>query len=100
MIKIIWLLRRKQGTGFEAFQEHYERSHSELGKIYFGHLIKAYRRNYNDRRIKDTTSPSVAKLMAAKEWEFEDEEHFLDLNSTRYFMRCATRDTGVLSTKM
>ena len=127
MVKIMWLLRRKPGISFEEFQEHYERSHSELGKQYFGHLIKQYRRNYNDRRILDTTPPAVATLMAKKEWDYdcitewefedeaalaevirlvtdpeisrihmEDEEHFLDLDSVRYFLRCDTRDTGVI----
>ncbi len=126
MIKIMWLLKRKPGITFEEFQDHYEKSHSELGKEYFGHLIKRYRRNYNDRRILDTTPPSVAVMMVAKQWDYdcitewefedeaalaevmrlvtdpeisrihmEDEEHFLDLNSVRYFLRCDTRDTGV-----
>jgi hypothetical protein len=126
MIKIIWLLRRKPGITFEAFQEHYERSHAELGKKYFGHLIKQYRRNYNDRRILDTTPQALAKLMEAKAWDYDciteweledeaamaeivrlladtevgkvfydDEEHFLDRSSVRY-LRCDTRDTGVV----
>jgi len=131
MVKIMWLLKRKQGISFEAFQEHYERSHSELGKEYFGHLIKQYRRNYNDRCITETTPANVAALMAAKEWDYdcitewefedeaalaeviglvmdpeisrihmEDEVHFLDLNATRFFIKCDTRDTGVVSAKI
>jgi hypothetical protein len=127
MIKIIWLLRRKPGISFEAFQEHYERSHAELGKTYFGHLIRQYRRNYNDRRILETTHHIVARLMEVKacdydcitEWElddeaamaevvrllsdpviskvfYDDEEHFLDRTSVRY-LRCDTRDTGVIA---
>lgn len=129
MFKIIWLLRRKPGISFEEFQDHYERSHAELGKHYFGHLIKHYRRNYNDRRILDTTSPAVAKLMAAKqwdydcitEWELEDEASMAEVvrllsdpeigkvfyddeehfldRSSVRYLRCDTRDTGVEVTR-
>ncbi len=125
MIKIIWLLRRKPGITFEAFQEHYERSHAELGKKYFGHLIKHYRRNYNDRQILNTTPANLAGLMAAKswdydcitEWELEDETAMAEIvrllsdpaihkifhDDEEYFLdrtsvrylRCDTHDTGV-----
>jgi hypothetical protein len=127
VIKIIWLLKRKPGIGFEEFQNHYESSHAELGKKYFGHLIKQYRRNYNDRRILETTPHNVAKLIEARPWDYDciteweledeaamaeivrllsdpvigkvfydDEEHFLDRSSVRY-LRCETRDTGVIA---
>jgi len=126
VIKIIWLLRRKPGITFEEFQSHYERSHAELGKKYFSHLIKRYRRTYNDRRVLESTPPTVAGLMAAKAWDYDciteweladetalaeiigllndpeiheifhsDEEFFLDRSSVR-FLRCDTRDTGVV----
>ncbi len=126
MIKIIWLLRRKPGISFETFQEHYETSHAEIGKKYLGHLIKQYRRNYNDRRMSDDLPRAVAQLMVIKAWDYdcvtewelkdeaameeivrllsdpvigkvfyEDEEHFLDRGSVRYF-RCDMRDTGVV----
>lgn len=125
MIKIIWLLRRKPGIGLEEFQDHYERSHAVIGKKYFGHLIKRYRRNYNDRRILETTPHIVAKLMEAKrwdydcipEWELEDEAAMGEVirllsdpeigkifyddeehfldRSAVRYLRCDTRDTGV-----
>ena len=128
MIKIIWLLRRKPGITFEEFQNHYERSHAELGKKHFSHLIQQYRRNYNDRRILDTTPAAVAGLMAAKPWDydciteweladeaalaeiirllgepdihkiFHDDEEYFLDRSSVRFLRCDTRDTGLADT--
>ena len=46
MFKIIWLFKRKEGITLEQFRDHYESSHSELGKKYLGHLISRYVRNY------------------------------------------------------
>lgn len=46
MFKIIWMFKRKQGISLEQFRDHYESSHSELGKKYLGHLISRYVRNY------------------------------------------------------
>ncbi len=126
MIKIMWLLRRKPEITFAQFQEHYERSHSQLGNIHFGHLIKQYRRNYNDRRVSETTSPALAALMAQKEWDYDciteweledeaamaeivrlladpvigkafyDDEEHFLDRSSVRYLRCDTHDTGVL----
>ncbi|WP_068089001.1 EthD domain-containing protein [Novosphingobium rosa] len=46
MIKIIYLLKRKEGTTPEQFRTHYENSHVLLAKKYIGHLLKGYIRNY------------------------------------------------------
>jgi len=130
MLKIIWLLRRKPGIDFESFQNHYETSHAELGKKYFGHLIRHYRRNYNDRRIPASTAPVLAGLMQSKawdydcitEWELEDEAAMAEIvrllcepaihkifyddeehfldRSAVRYLRCDTRDTGVTAQKM
>lgn len=63
MIKIIYFLKRKQGTTPEQFREHYESSHVVLAKKYVGHLIKDYIRNYptfallNPSEIPEGTEP-------------------------------------------
>jgi hypothetical protein len=46
MKKVLILLKRKSGTTFAEFQEHYENSHAKLGEKYFGHLFQWYCRNY------------------------------------------------------
>jgi hypothetical protein len=46
MIKVIFLLKRKEGITHEQFREHYEKSHAVLGQKYFGHLLTGYVRNY------------------------------------------------------
>ena len=45
-IKVILLLKRKQGMTPAAFREEYETGHSRLGLKLFGHLWTEYRRNY------------------------------------------------------
>ena len=45
-MKIIFLVKRKPGMSRDAFREHYETSHTELAKKYFGHLLANYSRNY------------------------------------------------------
>jgi hypothetical protein len=46
MIKVIFLLKRKDGITHEEFREHYEKSHAVMGQKYFGHLLTGYVRNY------------------------------------------------------
>jgi len=46
MIKVIFLLKRKDGVTHAQFREHYENSHAKLGQKYFGHLLTGYVRNY------------------------------------------------------
>jgi hypothetical protein len=43
MFKVMWLLKRKKGITFEQFRDHYENSHSILGKKYLGHLAETLR---------------------------------------------------------
>lgn len=63
MIKIIYFLKRKNGTTPEEFRAHYESSHVVLAKKYCGHLIKDYIRNYptfallNPSNIPEGTEP-------------------------------------------
>ena len=45
-VKVILMLRRKQGMSREAFRVEYEGGHSRLGLRLFGHLWTEYRRNY------------------------------------------------------
>ena len=45
-IRIMVLLKRKQGMSPEEFREKYERGHVRLAVKLFGHLWTAYRRHY------------------------------------------------------
>ena len=45
-IKVMLMLRRKDGMTPDAFRAAYEGGHSRLGLRLFGHLWTAYRRNY------------------------------------------------------
>ena len=45
-VKLIFMLKRKPGVTKEQFREHYEKSHSVLGRKYIGHLLTGYHRNY------------------------------------------------------
>jgi EthD domain len=83
VFKVIWLLKRKPGITFEQFRDHYEASHAVLGQTHFGHLLLAYRRNYNvpAAPLGPEASP-VERAIAAKrsdydcvtEWELRDEQ--------------------------
>lgn len=63
MVKIIYFLKRKNGTTHEQFRQHYESSHVLLAKKYIGHLLKDYIRNYpsfallNPSEIPEGTEP-------------------------------------------
>jgi hypothetical protein len=46
MVKVIWLLKRKDGITPEQFRNHYENSHVKMAHKYLGHLMIEYRRNY------------------------------------------------------
>lgn len=64
MIKVIYFLKRKNGTTPEQFRHHYESSHVVLAKKYIGHLMKDYIRNYptfallNPSEIPEGTEPA------------------------------------------
>lgn len=122
MYKVIWLLKRKPGISFDQFRHHYETSHAVLGQKYFGHLLLAYRRNYNVPG--DPSGASAAdRMIAARSFEYDcitewelrdeqalqevfdllfdpaigklfhaDEEHFLDRDSVR-LVKCDCRAT-------
>lgn len=63
MIKIIYFLKRKNGTTPEQFRAHYESSHVVLAKRYIGHLLLDYVRNYptfallNPSNVPEGTAP-------------------------------------------
>jgi hypothetical protein len=62
MDRLFILLKRKPGLTFAQFRAHYEGSHALLGERYFGHLFKAYRRNYipTGTRFSDQNSSENA----------------------------------------
>lgn len=45
-MKMIVLLKKKEGMSFEAFRHHYEHVHVPLCAEWIGHLIQDYRRFY------------------------------------------------------
>ena len=46
MLKLMVLLKRKNGMTPEQFREHYETRHVPLGAKYIGHLLVDYKRHY------------------------------------------------------
>jgi len=46
VFKIVFLIKRKEGTTKEHFREYYERQHAELAKKYISHLLVKYTRSY------------------------------------------------------
>lgn len=117
MFKVVWLLRRKEGTTFEYFRDYYENIHSGIGKKYFGHLFVNYRRNYNiSCEIEGLSRFNVSSVDCVAEWDMRDEEafreylelvadpeigrifnedsaRFLDSNGSQLLI-CSTCDTG------
>jgi hypothetical protein len=81
VFKVFWFLKRKPGISFEQFREHYETSHAVLGLRHFGHLLLAYRRNYNVPYLLPEDASAIERAIAAKnsdydcvtEWELRDE---------------------------
>jgi hypothetical protein len=72
MYKIVWLLKRKPGITHEQFRDHYENSHSVLAKKHFGHLLTAYRRNYNAESWGGgVTGPDGSAGFGPREWAFD-----------------------------
>jgi hypothetical protein len=80
MFKVLWLLKRKPGISFEQFRDHYENTHSVLGKKYFGHLMLSYERHYD--RAKEADGKYAAYGLASSgydcvaEWGLRDEAAF------------------------
>jgi hypothetical protein len=46
MIKLVILLKKREGMTSEQFRQHYENSHAYHAVRHFGHLWVEYRRNY------------------------------------------------------
>lgn len=46
MIKIIIVMKKRNGMSHEDFRNHYENFHAVLGRKYLGHLFEKYIRNY------------------------------------------------------
>ena len=45
MLKLTFLMKRKQGMGFDAFRDYYENNHAPLAATLCPHLVR-YRRTY------------------------------------------------------
>lgn len=76
MFKIIWLFKRKEGISLEQFRDHYESSHSELGKKYLGHLISRYVRNYVQPADPARPSKHPFTYDCITEWTMNSAEAF------------------------
>ena len=109
MLKVIWLLNRKQGVTTRQFRERYER-HAKLAQKYFGHLMTGYRRNYRTESSGGTSPDCVGEWMMPNEEAFneikriladpvigkefdQDMEDFLDRNAA-IMIKCEEVDTG------
>jgi hypothetical protein len=77
-IKMIVMVRRKQGLSPEAFRHGYENTHSRLAVSLFGHLWAEYRRSYllSGRNFGDAGSahgPDQIGFDAISEFVLHDE---------------------------
>jgi len=120
MYKVLWLLKRRPDVTFEQFRDHYETTHSALGKTYLGHLMVGYRRNYDLACAAGGTAGLPGMLPSGydcvAEWDMrdeaafheamrvladpeigrifrDDEDNFLDSTATKLVV-CDSRDTG------
>ncbi|MBK6297422.1 MAG: EthD domain-containing protein [Sphingomonadales bacterium] len=62
-MKIMILLKRKDGMSAEEFRQHYETSHVAMAKRYLGHLFLDYRRNYTlatGEVVGEAPNPAIA----------------------------------------
>ncbi len=112
-MKVMLILKRKQGMSAQAFQDYYEESHVALAHKYLGHLFLDYRRNYTlpvEDKQGDNPNPGVTDpgfdaiteiwLKDEAAWDemqriisdpeigrifMEDEENFLDRPALRIF---------------
>ena len=63
MIKLIFMLKRKQGMTPDEFRAYYEGSHVRMARQYTGHLLESYERNYINR-IDAPPTESGADIVA------------------------------------
>ncbi|MFC3172644.1 EthD domain-containing protein [Novosphingobium bradum] len=87
MFKVFWLLRRKPGLTHAQFREHYENSHSRLGRDWFGHLMIGYHRNYIEAEMGSSVDadgtvsfgPVEPEWDCIAEWMMPDEAAFTEI---------------------
>lgn len=85
MFKVIWLLKRKEGSSHAQFREHYENSHAVMAHKYFGHLWTEYRRNYVKSVLGGSPAPGGGigpidwDYDCIAEWVFPSEENYKEL---------------------
>lgn len=85
MIKLVFMLKRKDGMTPAAFRAHYEDSHVPLALNHFGHLLTEYRRNYpqsallNPSGQSDNPPPIDPPYDAVAEMWVEDESKLEEL---------------------
>lgn len=69
MIKLIFMLKRKQGMSPADFRKHYEQSHVPLAVRHVGHLLKDYRRNYPQSGLLNPSGQHVHLTTADIEYD-------------------------------
>lgn len=58
MVKLIFMLKRKDDITAQAFRDHYENSHVKLAQKYIGHLLERYVRNYPLQAVLNPSNQS------------------------------------------
>lgn len=85
MFKVMWLLKRKEGLSHHEFREHFENSHAQMGKKYYGHLWTGYRRNYVQSALGGSPAPgggigpTTWDYDCISEWVFRNREDYEEL---------------------
>ena len=120
MFKALFHIKRKPGLSHEQFRHHFETVHVKMAQKYFGHLMIGYQRNYPSEVIEGARvnrSERQADFDCISEWMlpdraafdqimamfadpvigqefYEDEENFLDRESTMLVLCDDVVDTG------
>jgi hypothetical protein len=89
-VKIIWLLKRKDGITHEQFRERYER-HARLGQKLCGHLQKSYKRNYKMETMGGgtPTTHGGGRTWGPIDWPFDVISEIIFNNEADYEARKA-----------
>jgi len=71
MVKLIFMLKRKDGITAQAFRDHYESSHVKLAQKYIGHLLERYVRNYPLQAVLNPSNQSQEPGASATTSEYD-----------------------------
>lgn len=87
MIKIVVLLKKREGMTAAEFRHHYETRHAVLAMRHFGHLWVEYRRNYPISSASFESHAEDAEVAATPEYDAVTEIVMRDQAAFDEFLR-------------